>query len=151
MSYSEGNPQTNYPPSIVFFPYIQLANGYLPLSLVINIILSHIGLTFLRPTRTHVKENIFHPDEDNPLRYTVNVPFTTLCVLTGTELSTEESLKIDKTFLADLIQEEGQKKGKSDNNNLEQVMDTVDTYILCDQLSTLPTDLLNEFLFPSNL
>lgn len=41
------------------------------------------------------------------MKYGVNVPYGTLCVLTGTNLQTEDLLKIDKTTLSSLIEEEG--------------------------------------------
>lgn len=45
------------------------------------------GLHFLSPARQHVKENIFSPDEDDPLNYRFTIPYTTGLVLTGGELT----------------------------------------------------------------
>jgi hypothetical protein len=39
------------------------------------------GLYFLSYSRTHVKEGIINPDEDDPIQYGIKIPFTTNCVL----------------------------------------------------------------------
>lgn len=65
------------------------------------------ALNFVAPNRLHVKEGIFNPNEDDPFSsYNFAIPFSTIGVLAGMDLSEQQQLKIDKTVLADVVCEE---------------------------------------------
>jgi len=64
------------------------------------------GFRFLLPSRKHVKEGIFSPDEENLWGYSFNVPYITCTILCGQNPSEEDLLKIDKTPLAEVLKDE---------------------------------------------
>lgn len=70
--------------------------------------MSPIDLTnFLRPNRLYVKQGLFNPDEDDPLRYSLSVPYTSVTILVGTTMEESERLKVADTVLAQILAQEG--------------------------------------------
>ncbi|KAL6050677.1 AAA domain-containing protein [Balamuthia mandrillaris] len=78
------------------------------------------GVAFLRPTRLHLTQGLFNADKQNPTQNEyLELCHETLAALTGTQLTASELLKIDKTKLADVIEEEKDEKTARSNETLE--------------------------------
>jgi len=90
------------------------------------------AIAFLRSTRVHVSQGVFTSDKNNPaFNEYVDVPHETIAALTGAKITTTERLKIDKTKLAEVLDEEemyndfyslttqgGSSRREEDNNNI---------------------------------
>lgn len=65
------------------------------------------AIAFLKSTRPYLTQGLFVVDKTSPMQNDyIDIPHETIAVMTGSELTAAELLKIDKTKLAEVVEEE---------------------------------------------